>query len=139
MSGQENYADMLMKTYEQQLFNRLCIPSVAAAPSTLLFNNIPGNQLVVPGNPCMGVRPVSYTPVALPTFGTHNPFQHILVNMASSTLIQRGKQTPGSPPTQTSGPIECGQRSTSIAALRMKAREYEFKLDPNTVGLGDGH
>ena len=130
------YADMLLKSYEAQLARlNPCLSGPTPLPMPLPVN-MEGSALMghmrahIPSFPAALVAPPP------------GSFQHLLASMSSQAAAKQGAtvkeeadtdtpvtssvtSSPGSPMTSSAAP---DRRTSSIAALRLKAREYELKL-----------
>lgn len=131
--SQPSYNDLLLKSYEQQLASRYSILSqIHAARPNFLGPSAIG---LATAAKYAGLGLPSYAPFApsLPSIAP-GTFQHLLANMTSS---RKSPESLGEIPSPLSGLsvpnttslLDADRRSTSIAALRMKAREHELKLE----------
>ena len=149
---QQVYADLLLKSYESHLsrFSSHSLPSQAPGLSPALQAAVgaPALALATPmglnfpgaGRPMGTPIPQGQSNLGMPPPGT---FQHLLATMSSHAaktppLLKDSDTPPAATASPTgsdvgrdvtgSSPVEGDRRSSSIAALRMKAREYEMKL-----------
>ncbi|CAH1781281.1 unnamed protein product [Owenia fusiformis] len=140
MHQQALYNDMLVKSYTGQIqgLNNPRLDLMSQLP--LMSPSLPGlASLGVGGLPpsgLPGLRP-GFSPVVPPP----GSFQHLLASMTQSaaksrlplTLETSEQKDPASPETSSSSLSpksgDPDRRSTSIASLRMKAREHEIRLE----------
>ncbi|XP_050411549.1 aristaless-related homeobox protein [Patella vulgata] len=126
----QTYSDLLLKTYESQLLSRYSLASPLSSFSPALY--APMSLGLSAATSGLGIRGLSPLTMPMPPPGT---FQHLLASMTSSAAKAResydlSPPLPGipSPPT---GIVETERRSSSIANLRLKAREHEMRLGMN--------
>jgi homeobox protein aristaless-related len=149
------YSDLLLKTYENQM-------SAAAAAAAARFG-APGPMFpfrgaspMMPPNPLAMLRgamsfgpPMKSLAAPMPQLPTGS-FQHLLATMSMHAAARPAPRL--SPPPQPPipqedrspsppspgddgppGPHDTERKSSSIAALRLKAREYELRLQGHTI------
>ena len=131
-SPPQSYTHLLLKSYENHLAQRY-----SGLAMGTLYPTIP-TGLALGGLPGLA----TYNPLAGISLPPGGPFPHLLP-VATPPNGSKGREDmedkgggPHSPPratsspdtTLTSGGLAPDRRSSSIAALRMRAREYEIKL-----------
>lgn len=129
---QHTYTDLLIKSYENQFLQRYTLQSQMPALHPGLYN--PVSLALSAPPPPLGLRSFASLASPLPPPGS---FQHLLASMTSSAAKARETNcdistvTSGlaAPPTNL---LDSDRRSTSIAALRMKAREHELRMGLST-------
>ena len=126
---QQSYSDLLLKTYENQLFNRYSLATGLPSVAPALYNPVSFGISSLPTS-ALGLRSLAPLSVPIPPPGT---FQHLLASMTSSAAKARENLDISSPVPGMSSPtsglvVDNERRSSSIAALRMKAREHELRL-----------
>ena len=136
MQQQQAYNDLLMKSYQSHLTQGLTIPSTIPGLAPSLYSQ---NGLALATPPALNLTalraPFVPLPHAMPPPGS---FQHLLASMTSSTNAKLKESEEF--PIQTnitavsrqeldSSSQDPDRRSTSIAALRMKAREHEIRIE----------
>ena len=136
------YSDLLLKTYENTLMARYGLTSpLTSLPPALCSPLAMGMGASHMGGLGVGLRNLTPLSIPVPPPGS---FQHLLASMTSSAAKARetfadlpsplpaAQQSPASmtsqttPVTSSSPPAD--RRSSSIASLRLKAREHEMRM-----------
>jgi hypothetical protein len=126
MPQPQSYADLLLKTYENQFINRYNLSS----PPGAMYGPLAGIGM---SSANLGLRSLT-TPSLGGSPHTISPppgsFQHLLASMTSAAAKSRESCADISAPLSgtTANLLDPDRRSSSIAALRMKAREHEIRL-----------
>ncbi|XP_046333369.2 homeobox protein ARX-like [Haliotis rufescens] len=125
----QTYSDLLLKTYENQLLSRYSLATSLPTVTSALYSPVTFGLSSASATSGLGLRTLTPLSVPVPPPGT---FQHLLASMTSSAAKARENfdTTPPVPglSSPTSGVVDSERRSSSIAALRMKAREHEMRL-----------
>ncbi|KAK7090048.1 aristaless-related homeobox protein-like [Littorina saxatilis] len=144
------YSDLLLKTYENTLMARYGLTSPLASLNPALCSPLLGMGMGAShmGGLGIGMGMRNLTPLSIPV-PPPGSFQHLLASMTSSAAKAResfadmtssgpGLHSPpvsmsSSTPPMTSASPPADRRSSSIASLRLKAREHEMRM-----GVGNG-
>lgn len=145
---QQAYNDLLLKSYETHLSGRYPLsPLTALNPA--FQQNSPLGLAAAAAAGLGGLRPFPGLSAGIPPLPNIPPpgsFQHLLASMTMSAgkVREPSSPRPGTPPADDSrqaSPPASGsrspesdsadpdRRSTSIAALRLRAREHEVRMD----------
>ena len=132
---QHAFTDMLLKSYENNLTARSLVPPPVLPPHSAYGPLGLAGPLSIPS-----LGPYQTALMGMSTPPQPGTFQHLLASMTASVKAKEAAdsedRSSSISPTQSGSPSErstppsgsTDRRSSSIAALRHKAREYEFKL-----------